>query len=458
MAILTLTTFMLGGFLREQVCIYMCPWPRIQSAMLDEKSLIVTYKDWRGEPRRRMKKAARKAATSAIASIATQCVAVCPTGIDIREGPQIGCITCALCIDACDQVMDKIGRPKGLISYTTLTDYATNTTMAKTLGRDEATRKQVVPGWREVIRPRTMIYLALWSGIGLAMLVAITLRDRVDLHILHDRNPQYVELSNGDIRNGYTVKLSNMEAKPKLFDVGLIGLPGAVMWSPEIDVEPSRKFVVSVPPDQVSSIRLFIAADPDNLPPLPDARRDRGPRTGRAGIDTHNHRIRGTAMRIDTHPTASNWEIRGKHVAVFFLLFFGTIFTVNFTMAGLANQSWTGLIAKNGYVASKDLAVAHRKRRLALAVGWTLDISIDDDEVVLDFDGVSKAATGATVTVVAERPLNEERGCRPEYGAERYERSAFHRVIAGRALDHRCHDDFGPARIDRTPVYRTRTT
>lgn len=114
-------------------------------------------------------------------------------------------------------------------------------------------------------------------------------------------------------------------------------------------------------------------------------------------------------MRIDTHPTASNWEIRGKHVAVFFMLFFGTIFTVNFTMAALANHSWTGLIAKNGYVASKDLAVAHRKRRLALAVGWTLDISVDDDEVVLDFDGVSKAATGPTVTVIAERPLNEDK-------------------------------------------------
>ncbi len=113
-------------------------------------------------------------------------------------------------------------------------------------------------------------------------------------------------------------------------------------------------------------------------------------------------------MRTDTHPTSSNWEIRGKHVAVFFLLFFGTVFTVNFTMAGLANQSWTGLIAKNGYVASRDLAVAHRKRRLALAVGWTMDIALDDGTVVLDIEGINNAADDLTVSVVAERPLNEE--------------------------------------------------
>ncbi len=268
--ILTLTTYTFGGLMREQVCTYMCPWPRIQAAMMDEHSLTVTYNDWRGEPRsRHAKKAVKEGLDVGDCVDCNACVAVCPAGIDIRNGQQMPCITCALCIDACDDVMGKIGKPKGLISYTTLTDYATNASMAETLGRDEATRKQVVPGWREVIRPRTLIYLVLWSGIGLAMLVAITMRDRVDLHILHDRNPQYVELSNGDLRNGYTVKLSNMEAKPKQFDMGLIGLTGAVMWSPEMDVEPARRFVVSVPPDQVMSIRLFIAADPDNLPPLP---------------------------------------------------------------------------------------------------------------------------------------------------------------------------------------------
>ena len=113
--ILTLTTFTLGGFMREQVCIYMCPWPRIQSAMLDEKSLLVTYKDWRGEPRGSVKKAEKDPAHFGDCIDCLQCVAVCPTGIDIREGPQIGCITCALCIDACDRVMAEVGRPRGLI-------------------------------------------------------------------------------------------------------------------------------------------------------------------------------------------------------------------------------------------------------------------------------------------------------------------------------------------------------
>ena len=110
-AVLTATTFVLGGFLREQVCIYMCPWPRIQTAMMDEKSLLVTYKDWRGEPRGSVKKAEKNPGAFGDCVDCNQCVAVCPTGIDIREGPQIGCITCALCIDACDKVMDQIGRP-----------------------------------------------------------------------------------------------------------------------------------------------------------------------------------------------------------------------------------------------------------------------------------------------------------------------------------------------------------
>jgi cytochrome c oxidase accessory protein FixG len=115
-AILTATTFVFGGFMREQVCIYMCPWPRIQSAMLDEKSLTVTYKDWRGEPRHRGTKKATLADLKLGDCIdCDRCVAVCPTGIDIRNGPQVGCITCALCIDACDRVMEQVGRPRGLI-------------------------------------------------------------------------------------------------------------------------------------------------------------------------------------------------------------------------------------------------------------------------------------------------------------------------------------------------------
>ena len=107
--------------MREQVCTYMCPWPRIQAAMLDENSLTVTYNDWRGEPRSRHAKKAAAAGRSVGDCVdCNACVAVCPMGIDIRDGQQLECITCALCIDACDGVMDKIGKERGLISYATL--------------------------------------------------------------------------------------------------------------------------------------------------------------------------------------------------------------------------------------------------------------------------------------------------------------------------------------------------
>ena len=118
-AVLTFTTYLLGGFAREQVCTYMCPWPRIQGGLLDEESLVITYHDDRGEPR-----GARKKGTEATGLgdcvACNQCVAVCPMGIDIRDGQQLECITCALCIDACNTVMDKVGLPPNLISYDTL--------------------------------------------------------------------------------------------------------------------------------------------------------------------------------------------------------------------------------------------------------------------------------------------------------------------------------------------------
>ena len=126
-AVLTATTYTFGGLMREQVCTYMCPWPRIQAAMLDEHSLTVTYNDWRGEPRTRHAKKAIAAGEQVGDCVdCNACVAVCPMGIDIRDGQQLECITCALCIDACDGVMEKIGKEKGLISYATLSDYNFN--------------------------------------------------------------------------------------------------------------------------------------------------------------------------------------------------------------------------------------------------------------------------------------------------------------------------------------------
>ena len=248
-AFLTATTFTLGGFMREQVCVYMCPWPRIQTAMLDEKSLIVTYKDWRGEPRSRgLKKTADSNALGDCIDC-MQCVQVCPTGIDIREGPQIGCITCALCIDACDKVMAQIGRPRGLIDYCTEDD-----------ARIEAAGGISQPVPKTLFRPRTIIYFVIWASIGLAMLFALSARTRLDISALQDRNPLYVRLSDGSVRNNYTVKIRNMEARPRDMEISLSGLPGAVLWAEgESREQAARSVRVTVPADSVAKSRVYIA-------------------------------------------------------------------------------------------------------------------------------------------------------------------------------------------------------
>ena len=248
--ILTATTFIFGGFMREQVCIYMCPWPRIQTAMMDEKSLLVTYKDWRGEPRGSLKAAQASPVAFGDCIDCNQCVAVCPTGVDIREGPQIGCITCALCIDACDNVMAQVGRPRGLIDYCTLDDAE----VEKAGGAGN-------PIMKTLLRPRTLIYFGIWASIGLAMLFTLGQRTRLDLAVQHDRNPVYVQLSDGSIRNNYTLKVRNMETRPRIVDVSVEGLPGAVIWTPEGRRDSARQnvnFVVA--PDAVHKVQLFIAA------------------------------------------------------------------------------------------------------------------------------------------------------------------------------------------------------
>jgi len=213
-AVLTATTYVFGGLMREQICTYMCPWPRIQAAMLDENSLTVTYNDWRGEPRSRHAKKAL-AAGDAVGDCVdcNACVAVCPMGIDIRDGQQLECITCALCIDACDGVMDKLNRDRGLISYATLADYNQNMALATANGTSAIYPERVrgrdgrlLPGitnvrFTRIVRPRTMVYFAAWSLVGLALLYGLMTRDRLQVNVLHDRNPQYVVLSDGSIRN-----------------------------------------------------------------------------------------------------------------------------------------------------------------------------------------------------------------------------------------------------------------
>ncbi|VAV91091.1 Type cbb3 cytochrome oxidase biogenesis protein CcoG, involved in Cu oxidation [hydrothermal vent metagenome] len=248
--LLTAITFIFGGFMREQVCIYMCPWPRIQTAMMDENSSLVTYRHWRGEPRGSVKKAQAQPGAFGDCVDCNQCVAVCPTGIDIREGPQIGCITCALCIDACNKVMGQIDRPRGLIDYVT---------------SDDAEREQAgLPtrsAWHALFNARTILYFSIWAGIGLAMLFALGNRTRLDIAVQHDRNPVYVQLSDGDIRNSYTAKIRNMENRPRELEVAIAGISNATLWEGGTTrPEAQQSIRVKVPADQVAKLRLFIAA------------------------------------------------------------------------------------------------------------------------------------------------------------------------------------------------------
>jgi cytochrome c oxidase accessory protein FixG len=264
--VLAATTFIFAGFMREQVCTYMCPWPRIQGAMLDEDSLTVTYNSWRGEPRSRGQKKARAVGLATGDCIdCNACVAVCPMGIDIRDGNQLECISCALCIDACDDIMGKVGKRAGLISYTTLRDFNAHAAAAKQDGCEAASAVQRPVGVSHIVRPRTVLYFGLWSLIGLAMLVMLGVRDRLDVNVLPDRNPLFVTLSDGAIRNGYTLKILNMEPRPRRFLVTLEGLPDATLWLAGEEAGGRRSLEIGVDPDRLREIKVFVSQPRDQV-------------------------------------------------------------------------------------------------------------------------------------------------------------------------------------------------
>ena len=251
--ILTLTTYFLAGFMREQVCTYMCPWPRIQAALTDEHALNVTYRYDRGEPRGPKRKSESWDERGECIDC-DQCVQVCPVGIDIRNGSQLECIHCALCIDACDAVMDKIGKPRGLVSYAT---FANRANSVKGVASPSA--------WQSFIRPRTYVYIVGFSAICLAMLVTLLMRDRLDVSVLHDRNPQFVKLSDGSIRNGFTVKILNMIPQPRTFILSIKGIKGATMEIAGSDKVAAGFIEVKVAPDKLRALKVYVTADRKNL-------------------------------------------------------------------------------------------------------------------------------------------------------------------------------------------------
>jgi cytochrome c oxidase accessory protein FixG len=249
-AVLTATTFVLGGFMREQVCIYMCPWPRIQSALMDEHSLQVTYKEWRGEQRGSVKKAEKNPEAYGDCIDCNLCVAVCPTGWDIRKGPDISCITCGLCIDACDRTMESVGRPRGLIDYITLDD-----------AKAEAAGAAPQPAYRALLRPRTIAYFLIWAALGAGLLFLLGTRTHTDISVAPDRNPAFTVMQDGSVRNNYTVKLRNMENRPRDMRVSLGGIEDAMMWTDTMNAErAARELVFAVPADATQSLRIYVVS------------------------------------------------------------------------------------------------------------------------------------------------------------------------------------------------------
>jgi cytochrome c oxidase accessory protein FixG len=247
--------------------------------MLDEHSLTVTYNDWRGEPRsRHAKKAALENKPVGDCVDCNACVVVCPMGIDIRDGQQLECITCALCIDACDDVMDRLGKERGLISYATLADHQYNMAIATGSGkvvqpariRDRLTGRLVdairLTNWRSIVRPRTIVYFIGWTAIGLGMLTALALRSPLSLSVLHDRNPLFVTMRDGSISNGYDLKVLNMTPEPRTVTISIAGLEGATLAVNDHPALTPTSLEVELDPDKVMSLRAFVQVPAAQLP------------------------------------------------------------------------------------------------------------------------------------------------------------------------------------------------
>ncbi|MBY0338419.1 MAG: cytochrome c oxidase accessory protein CcoG [Acetobacteraceae bacterium] len=255
----TATTYLLAGFAREQVCTYMCPWPRFQGAMLDENSMVVTYRGWRGEPRGKAKAEGCGDCVDCAA-----CVHVCPTGIDIRDGQQLECIGCGLCVDACDDVMAKLGREKGLIAFETLKNLAASEAAAARFQPGPARLSAGMAARRpqRILRPRTYVYAVALAAVVTVMLGAWLMRDTLTLSVLRDRAPIYVTLSDGGIRNGYTLKVANKLREEGRFALTLAGPAGLQLTVQDAEADAQGRPVLATRPDGITQWRVLVTAPP----------------------------------------------------------------------------------------------------------------------------------------------------------------------------------------------------
>ncbi len=212
---LTGSTYLMAGWARDQVCTYMCPYARFQSAMFDKDTLLISYDSGRGELRGAHKKGESWEGRGDCVDCSL-CVQVCPMGIDIRDGLQMECIACGLCVDACNSIMDKVGRPQGLIRY--------DTTHNQT-ARDAA--RQTGAAFKDhlrLLRPRSVYYAAIVTIVSTLTLYALISREPFDLHVQHNRNPLFVRLTDGGVRNNFTVKILNKTNDDKHFSLQVQGL------------------------------------------------------------------------------------------------------------------------------------------------------------------------------------------------------------------------------------------
>ena len=232
-----------AGWMREQVCIYMCPYARFQSAMFDKDTLIITYDKARGEPRGKNTVKARAEGLGDCVDC-NICVQVCPTGIDIRAGLQYQCIGCAACIDGCDQVMEKVGRPKGLIRY------STTHAIEQKLSRAQM--------FRRAFRPRVLVYSAIiWAVIGAAML-GLYLRVPLKVDVIRDRAALAREVEGGQIENVYRLQVMNTTEVNRMYEISVSGLP-----SLRIATEPS----VLNGPTESRMVPVRVRIDPGRVAP-----------------------------------------------------------------------------------------------------------------------------------------------------------------------------------------------
>ena len=240
MILLTITTYILAGFSREQVCTYMCPYARFQGAMYDENTLMVAYDDVRGEPRGK-----KKAENTGDCIDCFRCVSVCPTGIDIRDGSQYQCINCGLCVDACNEIMEKIGRPRNLIRFDTLN----NISKSKDLS---------ISDFISFKRPRAIIYISIITIVSAILLYAVTLgRTVIDMTIIKERNPLYITLSDGAIRNIYRIHITNKEHVPEKLELNV-----NADFLAKIKVQNNKDNYLVAEPDTQTQYKIFVDVPP----------------------------------------------------------------------------------------------------------------------------------------------------------------------------------------------------